>query len=81
MTLEAGKEMDKRCALNWLIEVYVAPSRAFDEYTEYELKMFAHDAIVLLEEQEQTIEALKDKLRLLEYGNHDCVQDILMPAT
>ena len=44
--------MDKRCVLNWLTEVYVTPSRAFDEYTEYELKMFAHDAIVLLKEQE-----------------------------
>lgn len=39
------------------------------------------DAIELLKEQAQTIEALKKKLRLLEYGNHDCAQDILMPAT
>lgn len=52
MTLEAGKEMDKRCVLNWLNEVYVTPSRAFNEYTEDELKMFAHDALVLLKEQE-----------------------------
>jgi hypothetical protein len=37
--------------------------------------------IALMKEQEQTIEALKEKLRLLEYGNHDCVQDVLMPAT
>ena len=44
--------MDRRCVLNWLNEVYVTPSRAFDEYTEDELKMFAHDALVLLEEQE-----------------------------
>ena len=55
MTLEAGKEMDKRCVLDWLNEVYVTPSRAFDEYTEDELKMFAHDALVLLEEQEQPV--------------------------
>lgn len=52
MTLEAGKEMDKCCVLNWLNEVYVTPSRAFDEYTEDELKMFAHDALVLLKDQE-----------------------------
>lgn len=52
MTLEAAKEMDRRCVLNWLNEVYVTPSRAFNEYTEDELKMFAHDAIVLLNEQE-----------------------------
>lgn len=52
MTLEAAKEMDKCCVLNWLNEVYVTPSRAFNEYTDDELKMFAHDAIVLLTEQE-----------------------------
>lgn len=55
MTLEAGKEMDKRCVLNWLNEVYVSPSRAFDKYTEDELKMFAHDAIVLLFQQEGSV--------------------------
>lgn len=53
MTLESAKEMDKRCVLNWLNEVYVTPSRAFDEYTEDEIKMFAHDALVLLNEQEE----------------------------
>lgn len=41
----------------------------------------ATDALSLLKEQEHTIKTLKEKLRLLEYGNHDCVQDILMPAT
>jgi hypothetical protein len=39
------------------------------------------DAIALLKEQEQRINELEEKLRLLEYGNHDCVQDILMYAT
>lgn len=53
MALESAKEMDRRCVLNWLNEVYVTPSRAFDEYTEDEIKMFAHDALVLLEEQEE----------------------------
>jgi len=52
MTLEAGKEMDRRCVMNWLSEIYVTPSRAFSEYTDDELKMFAHDALVLLKEQE-----------------------------
>ena len=52
MKLEAGKEMDRQCVMNWLIEVYVTPSRAFSEYTDDELKMFAHDALVLLKEQE-----------------------------
>ena len=51
MKLEAGKEMDRRCVMNWLIEVCVTPSRAFSEYTDDELKMFAHDALVFLKEQ------------------------------
>jgi hypothetical protein len=42
---------------------------------------FGDEILAMLKEQEQTIEALKEKLRLLEYGNHDCVQDVLMPAT
>ena len=52
MKLEAGKEMDRRCVMNWLNEVYVTPSRAFSEYTDDELKMIAYDALVLLKEQE-----------------------------
>lgn len=55
MTLEAAKEMDRRCVLNWLNEVYVTPSRAFNEYTDDELKMFAHDAIVLLKEETKIV--------------------------
>lgn len=39
------------------------------------------DALALLKEQEQTIEALKEKLRLLEYGDHDTLQPLLRPAT
>ena len=44
--------MDKYCVMKWLNEVYVTPSRAFNEYTDDELKMFAHDALILLKEQE-----------------------------
>ena len=55
MTLEAGKEMDRRCVMNWLNEVYITPSRVFDKYTEDELKMFAYDALALLKEQEPMI--------------------------
>ena len=64
MTLEAEKEMDRRCVTTWLNEVYVTPSRAFSEYTDDELKMFAHDALVLLKEQE-TVEPYMD------YDGHD----------
>jgi hypothetical protein len=59
MTLEAGKELDRRCVLNWLNEVYVTPSRAYCKYTDDELRMFAHDALVLLNEQEAEIRQLK----------------------
>ena len=47
--------MDRRCVIGWLNEVYVTPSRAFDKYTEDELKMFAYDALVLLKEQSKII--------------------------
>ena len=72
MTLEAGKEMDKRCVLNWLTEVYVTPSRAFNEYTEDELKMFAHDAIVLLKEQEAVKPKKADNSEESEYSCGSC---------
>lgn len=48
--------MDRHCVLNWLNEVYVTPSRAFLAYTDDELKMFAHDALVLLKEQEAVVQ-------------------------
>ena len=67
MTLEAGKEMDRRCAMNWLYEVYITPSRAFSEYTDDELKMFAHDALVLLKEQE-AVEPVKHIDKIDEHG-------------
>ena len=65
MTLEAGKEMDRRCVMNWLNEVYVTPNMAFDEYTEDELKMFAHDAIVLLKEQEAVPVVQREVMNML----------------
>lgn len=71
MTLEAAKEMDRRCVMNWLNEVYVTPSRAFDEYTESKLKMFAHDALVLLKEQKERNEPMKPTLN----ENHRYVLD------
>lgn len=35
----------------------------------------------LLKEQEQTINELEEKLRLLEYGDRDILQSGMMPAT
>jgi len=39
------------------------------------------DAIALLKEQEQRINELEEKLRLLEYGDQDTLQSGMMPAT
>ena len=39
------------------------------------------DAIALLKEQEQRINELEEKLRLLEYGDQDILQSGIMPAT
>lgn len=48
MTLEDAEEMDRRCVIIWLEEVCFSPSEAFDEYSEEELRMLAHDALILL---------------------------------
>jgi Fe-S cluster biogenesis protein NfuA len=40
-----------------------------------------HDAISMLKEQEQRINELEEKLRLLEYGDQDTLQSGMMPAT
>ena len=50
MNLEVAKEMDRKCVLNWLNEVYITPSLSYSEYTDEEIRTFAHDAIVLLTE-------------------------------
>jgi hypothetical protein len=40
-----------------------------------------NDAIDLLKEQDQRINELEEKLRLLEYGDQDILQSGMMPAT
>jgi hypothetical protein len=52
MKLETGKEMDRRCVLGWLNEVYRHPTVAFNTYSDEQQIEFAHDALVLLKEQE-----------------------------
>ena len=52
MTLEAGKEMDRRCVWNWLNDVYYNPTVAFNTYSDEQQIEFAHDALVLLKEKE-----------------------------
>ena len=55
MTLEVGKEMDRRCVLGWLNEVYRHPTVAFNTYSDERQIEFAHDALVLLKEQEAVV--------------------------
>ena len=54
--------------------------RAFKE-PEYCMGKMIADTIDLLKEQEQTINELEEKLRLLEYGDQDILQSGMMPAT
>lgn len=66
MKLKAGKETDRRCVLDWLNEVYVSPSVSYSRYTDDEIRIFAHDALVLLNEQPELVRC-KDCRR-----NHMC---------
>ena len=52
MTHEAAKELDRRCVWNWLCAVYRSPSIAYYTYSDEQQTEFAHDALVLLKEQE-----------------------------
>lgn len=45
------------------------------------VKDIASDAIVLLNEQEQRINELEEKLRLMEYGDQGILQSGMMSAT
>ena len=62
MTLKDGKELDRRCVINWLNEVYNNPSRAFSMHSDEEMQMFAYDALVLLHDYN---EDLKEKYNAL----------------
>ena len=55
MTLEAGKEMDRKCVYDWLNEVYTDPSLSYCRYTDEKIRIFAHDALGLLKEQEPAL--------------------------
>lgn len=39
------------------------------------------DALAMLKDQQQMIDELKEKLRLLEYGDQNTLQSVLIPAT
>lgn len=46
-----------------------------------EIMQLIADTIVLLEKQTARIRELEEKLRLLEYGDQDILQNGMMPAT
>lgn len=68
MTLESAKEMDRRCVLNWLIDIIRSPTVAFNTYSDEHQIEFAHDAIVLLKEQATPWISVED--RPPESGKH-----------
>jgi hypothetical protein len=43
--------------------------------------VLAGEALALLKNQERRINGLEEKLRLMEYGDQDILQSIMMPAT
>ena len=63
--IATGKEMGRCCVLGWLNEVYRHPTVAFNTYSDEQQIEFAHDALVLLKEQEEQINDLQHKLETL----------------
>lgn len=61
MALNAAKELDRRCVWNWLNDVYRNPKVAFNTYSDEQQIEFAHDALVLLKDQE-AVEPRRDAI-------------------
>lgn len=55
MELDYAKEIDWRCVMDWLYEIYIDPSDAFSKRSDSELKELANDALVLLEEKARIV--------------------------
>ena len=62
--------MDRKRVLDWLKRVYINPRVTYIQYTDEEIKLFAHDALVLLKEKE----SLKPNLKAGGWycGNRSC---------
>ena len=69
--LEAGKELNRRCAWNWLNDVYRNPTVAFNTYSDEQQIEFAHDALIALKEQE-TVSVYENKINKCECGEKIC---------
>lgn len=70
MKLEAGKEMDRRCVINWLLEVYRHPNVAFHTHSDEQQREYAHDAIVLLNDDCRNCEL---ECLLQKYCKRECL--------
>ena len=68
-------------AIDWLNEIITNPNGWRMFYSDSETKSCAEATLALLKEQQQIIENLKEKLRLLEYGDQDTLQPLLISAT
>lgn len=51
MELDYAKEIDWKCVMNWLYEIYTNPEEAFSKHSDEELKLLATDALIFLGER------------------------------
>ena len=72
MTHESAKELDRHLVIRWLYEAFISPSRAFNEYTDDEIKELAHDALVLFNEEKK-----KDKKHQILLEQYDLALNLL----
>ena len=72
MTLEAGKELDRRYVMSWLYEVYRSPRIAYYTYSDEQQTEFAHDALVLLKEQPEIVQC-KDCKNAVVYDDNEVI--------
>lgn len=79
MTLEMGKELDKRCVWVWLNEVYHNPTVAFNTHSDEQLKELAYDAIILLKELTASPEVICDNVAIPEvyHNQYDPADDVV----
>ena len=83
MTLEMGKELDKRCVWVWLNEVYRDPTAAFNTHSDEQLQELAYDALILLREHAKELtsspEVICDNVAIPEvyHNQYDPADDVV----
>ena len=73
MELDYAKELDWRCVMNWLYEIYVDPGEAFYKHSDSELKELANDALVFLGERVKIVKCKDCKYRNKERTDRNMV--------